>query len=175
VCFERFGLRRTTIDDVAKEAKVSRSTVYRYFDGRGDLIVAALMRESDAVHERVKTLMRAPGPFPERVVKATLKSIDAIKSGKYLPIMLTPEGAILTSRAVTASSAFYEASRDTMRPFFEEAQASGEIRKDITLDDFLEWSLRIIFSFAMFDSPTQRDPKKSVRRLIETFLVPSIT
>jgi AcrR family transcriptional regulator len=174
VCFERFGLRRTTIDDVAREAKVSRSTVYRYFDGRGDLIVAAYMRESEQVNEKVKALMRQPGPFAARVVKTTLRSIESIRSGKYLPLMLTPEGAILASKAVTASSAFYETSRETMGPFFDEAQANGEIRPDITLDDFIEWTLRIIFSFAMFDSPVQRDAKRSVKRLIETFLVPSL-
>jgi AcrR family transcriptional regulator len=134
VCFERFGLRRTTIDDVAREAKVSRSTVYRYFDGRGDLIVAAYMRESDAVNDKVKALMRQPGPFPERVVKAMMRSIDSIRAGKYLPLMLTPEGALLASKAVTASAAFY----------------------------------------AMFDSPTKRD-QKGLRRMLDTFLVPSIS
>ena len=174
VCFERLGVRRTTIDDIAREAKVSRSTVYRYFDGRGDLIVAAYMRESDAVNEKVKALMRQPGPFTERVVKTTLKSIASIQSGKYLPMMLTPEGAILTSKAVTGSSAFYESSRQTMGPFFYEAQANGEVRADITLDDFIEWTLRIIFSFAMFDSPVHQDAQKGVKRVLTTFLGPSL-
>jgi len=173
-CFERFGLRRTTIDDVAREAKVSRSTVYRYFDGRGDLIVAAYLRESEAVNEKVKALMSQPGPFADRLVKATLRSINAIRSGRYLPLMLTPEGALLASKAVTASSAFYESSRETMGPFLEAAKAAGEVRAEIELDDFIEWTLRIIFSFAMFESPTKRDAK-SLRRLIDTFLVPALT
>ena len=173
-CFERFGLRRTTIDDVAREAKVSRSTVYRYFDGRGDLIVAAYLRESEAVNEKVKALMSQPGPFADRLVKATLRSINAIRSGRYLPLMLTPEGALLASKAVTASSVFYESSRETMGPFLEAAKAAGEVRGEIELDDFIEWTLRIIFSFAMFDSPTKRDAK-SLRRLIDTFLVPALT
>jgi AcrR family transcriptional regulator len=172
-CFERYGLRRTTIDDVAREAKVSRSTVYRYFDGRGDLIVAAYLRESEAVNEKVKALMRQPGPFTDRVVKAIIRSINAVRSGKYLPLMLTPEGALLASKAVTASSAFYESSKATMEPFLEEAKAAGEVRADIALDDFTEWTLRIIFSFAMLDGPTKRDAK-SLRRLIDSFLVPAL-
>jgi AcrR family transcriptional regulator len=173
-CFERFGLRRTTIDDVAREAKVSRSTVYRYFDGRGDLIVGAYMRESAAVNEKVKALMREPGPFGERVVEAMMRSIDAIRAGKYLPLMLTPEGALLASKAVTASSAFFESSRETMGPFLEQAKRDGEVRDDLELDDFIEWTLRLIFSFAMFDSPGARD-RASVRRLIAAFLIPSLT
>jgi AcrR family transcriptional regulator len=174
VCFERFGLRRTTIDDVAREAKVSRSTVYRYFDGRGDLIAAAYMRESDAVNEKVKALMGKPGPFADRLIKATMRSIESVRQGKYLPLMVTPEGAILASKAVTASSAFYETMRETMGPFVEQAKADGELRPDLELDDFNEWMLRIIFSFAMLDSPTQRD-QKHIRHLLETFLSPALS
>jgi AcrR family transcriptional regulator len=174
VCFERFGLRRTTIDDVAREAKVSRSTVYRYFDGRGDLIVAAYMRESDAVNERVKALMSKPGPFAERLIKASMRSIESIRQGKYLPLMLTPEGAMLASKAVTASSAFYDTMRETMGPFVEQAKLDGEVRPDVELDNFNEWMLRIIFSFAMFDSPSQTDHRGHIRRLLEEYLVPSL-
>jgi AcrR family transcriptional regulator len=174
VCFERFGLRRTTIDDVAREAKVSRSTVYRYFDGRGDLLVAAYLRENQAVNEKLKVLMRRPGTFADRFLEATMRSIDAIRSGKYLPLMLSPEGAALASKAITASMAFYESSRATMGPFFEQAKATGEVRGEIGLDDFIEWNIRILFSFAMFDGPIRRD-RASLRRLIETFLLPALT
>jgi hypothetical protein len=88
--------------------------------------------------------------------------------------MLTPEGAVLASKAVTASSAFFESSRETMGPFLEQAKRDGEVRQDLELDDFIEWTLRLIFSFAMFDSPEARD-RTSLRRLIAEFLVPSLT
>lgn len=173
-CFDRFGFRRTTIDDVAREAKVSRSTVYRYFDGRGDLIVGAYLRESEAVFDKVNALLSRPGTFGERVVEATMRSIDAIRSGKYLPLMLSPEGAMLASNAITASMAFYESSRKTMGPFFEQAKVDGEVRDDLELDDFLEWTLRIIFSFAMIESPKKRD-RKNLRALLESYLVPAFS
>jgi AcrR family transcriptional regulator len=173
ICFERFGLRRTTIDDVAREAKVSRSTVYRYFDGRGDLLVGAYMRESDAVNARLKALMDKPGPFADRLLKATMKSIDSVRSGKYLPLMLTPEGSLLASKAVMASSAFYDTTRATMGPYVEAAKANGEVRADLDLDDFNEWMLRIMFSFAMFDSPA-KDVQKHIRHMLSTFLIPAI-
>jgi hypothetical protein len=118
--------------------------------------------------------MGRPGAFGDRVVEATMRSIDAIRSGRYLPLMLTPEGAMLATKAITASMAFYESARETMGPFFEEAKAGGEVRSDLDLDDFIEWNLRIIFSFAMFDSAKKRS-RKNVAELIETFLVPALT
>lgn len=173
VCFEKFGLRRTTIDDVAREAKVSRSTVYRYFDGRGDLIVGAYMRESEVVNGKLRALLDRPGPFADRLLKATQRTIDSVRSGKYLPLMLSPEGALLVSKAVTASTAFYESTRQTMGPYLEEAQKAGEVRKDLDLDDFNEWMLRIVFSFAMIDSPSGQDAKH-IKRLLTTFLLPAL-
>src|SRR6476469_4589015 len=44
-CLTRFGVAKTTIDDVAREAGCSRATVYRYFANRNALVVAAVDRE----------------------------------------------------------------------------------------------------------------------------------
>ena len=35
-CVSRFGLAKTTIDDVAKESGLSRATIYRQFPGGRD-------------------------------------------------------------------------------------------------------------------------------------------
>jgi AcrR family transcriptional regulator len=38
VCIARFGLSKTTLDDVARVAGCSRATLYRYFDGKATLV-----------------------------------------------------------------------------------------------------------------------------------------
>lgn len=43
--FMTFGLRRSTVDDVAKRAKVSRVTVYRRIGNKDSLVSACLLRE----------------------------------------------------------------------------------------------------------------------------------
>ena len=45
-CFAHYGVAKTTVEDVAAKAKVSRATVYRYFDGRDDLLLGVLLREA---------------------------------------------------------------------------------------------------------------------------------
>ena len=42
-CLARQGLAKTTIDDIAREAKLSRATLYRTFPGGKDAIVAAVV------------------------------------------------------------------------------------------------------------------------------------
>jgi AcrR family transcriptional regulator len=43
-CFARYGANKTTIDDVAREAKCSRATLYRAFPGGKDELVGAVVR-----------------------------------------------------------------------------------------------------------------------------------
>ena len=41
-CFTQLGIQRTSVQDVARMAKVSRGTIYRYFVDREVLIEAAI-------------------------------------------------------------------------------------------------------------------------------------
>src|SRR5689334_1463232 len=43
-CFARWGAAKTSIDDVAAEAGLSRATVYRHMGNRGELITAVGIR-----------------------------------------------------------------------------------------------------------------------------------
>jgi AcrR family transcriptional regulator len=43
VCVARWGLAKTTVEDAAREAKVSRATVYRTFPGGRDELISAVV------------------------------------------------------------------------------------------------------------------------------------
>jgi AcrR family transcriptional regulator len=43
--FAAFGLRRTTMEDIASAADVARATVYRRFTGRDEIVRAVILRE----------------------------------------------------------------------------------------------------------------------------------
>ncbi len=49
------GLGRTTMEDVARTAGVSRQTVYRYFPSKDHLILALVLREEDRFLTGVRT------------------------------------------------------------------------------------------------------------------------
>src|SRR3954469_3232631 len=43
----RYGLTKLTVDDVAREAGISRATLYRYFPGRGAFLSAVVAAETE--------------------------------------------------------------------------------------------------------------------------------
>lgn len=46
-CVNKFGPAKTTMDDVAKVAAITRPTVYKYFPSRNELLIAVFLREID--------------------------------------------------------------------------------------------------------------------------------
>ena len=61
-CAERYGLSRTTMADVAREARLARQTVYRHFEGRHALIAALVLREEQRI---VAAVREATSPHAE--------------------------------------------------------------------------------------------------------------
>src|SRR5690606_32039391 len=51
--FERHGFRRVALDDVARRAKVSRTTIYRRFAGRDELVAAVIDRENETLFTEI--------------------------------------------------------------------------------------------------------------------------
>lgn len=47
----RYGLRKTTFEDIAARAEVSRQTLYRYFGSKEELIGSVMDREADRFFE----------------------------------------------------------------------------------------------------------------------------
>src|SRR5689334_23452531 len=49
VTLARYGVAKTTLADVAKEAGCARATVYRYFGGKAQLLDAVVVHESTRI------------------------------------------------------------------------------------------------------------------------------
>src|SRR5262245_65870215 len=48
---ERYGYDKTTVDEIAKEAGVSKGAIYLHFRSKEDLFEALLLRESERISE----------------------------------------------------------------------------------------------------------------------------
>lgn len=57
-CFITKGIKSTTIEDVAKVANVTRRTVYRYFNGKSDIIAALIDIERDRMFLKVHEIAK---------------------------------------------------------------------------------------------------------------------
>src|SRR6202044_1497062 len=97
-CVARWGLGKTTVEDAAREAGVSRATVYRYFPGGRDELISAVvgwefarffLRLYEEVHgaETLQEVMERGLMFPPRsmVEPVVLQRILATEPDVFLP------------------------------------------------------------------------------------------
>jgi AcrR family transcriptional regulator len=176
-CIERFGLAKTTIEDIAAEAKVSRATIYRYFPNRDDLILSVLL--SSLAHSMERDLgdffvdADTPTSFGDALVRSSAYLLDAIRHDPRLEPLLDRESGGLSATISGASELLFHTVLDRWRGALSSAQERGLIRPDLEVDELSEWILRAILSLLIVEGPALHSPDDE-RRLIATFLVPAV-
>jgi AcrR family transcriptional regulator len=58
----RFGYRKMTVEDLAREAGMGKGTVYLSFPSKADVALACIDRMADRLLARLQTIAAAPGP-----------------------------------------------------------------------------------------------------------------
>ena len=56
-CIERYGIRRTSMGEVARVASVSRGSVYRYFDDKDALVAGVFSRRQTEYLNRTESAL----------------------------------------------------------------------------------------------------------------------
>lgn len=55
--FARYGLRKTSLDEVARMARVAKATIYNYFGSKDRVYLEVLRREMDEIVEKISSSM----------------------------------------------------------------------------------------------------------------------
>jgi AcrR family transcriptional regulator len=63
----RYGYRKTTMDDIAREARIGKGTTYLYFASKEDVFLATIDRIVDRLCARLREIGAGPEPLAERL------------------------------------------------------------------------------------------------------------
>ncbi|GHC52433.1 TetR/AcrR family transcriptional regulator [Streptomyces flavofungini] len=77
-CLSRYGVRRTTMDDIAGEMGVSRSAVYQYVRGKDDAVRQLARRLHDRALERAAAAAACDAPPAERIHGIMAAKLDLV-------------------------------------------------------------------------------------------------
>jgi len=67
--FSRYGLRKTTVDEIAKEARVGKGTIYNYFKSKEEVFRAVVEEEAQIFRTELKRAISAESA-PEKKLRA---------------------------------------------------------------------------------------------------------
>jgi AcrR family transcriptional regulator len=150
-CFGKEGLQKATIVDIAKQAGISRSTIYEYFSDKAAIVEACAEHASQRFYLEMTKAMDRGGTLEDKLCSAAVfvtQARQVLASEKYfdedaISLLLTKDAAVLLRECV-----------DFFAPHLSAAKLTGEVRKDLDVEAAGEWFARILFS--LFSTPSSR-------------------
>ena len=92
--FDRHGIRKVALDDVARRAGVSRTTIYRRFANRDDLVAAVMDRENARLFADIAGELKNARPQSNYYVEAFTAAVMRSRRHRVLNRIITDEPAL---------------------------------------------------------------------------------
>lgn len=167
-CYQEQGVAATTIDDIARQAHISRRTVYRYFANKQAVIQAVVELEALAFFSQLqRAVRRYRKDFPAYLKRAMLY---AIENGPEAPahqlLMGDESNAAIAAHSYIDSAAVRQAWADLLEPPFNAALEAGKLGDGIEFGQLAAWSQRLMMSYILFPAA-----QREVARDIDTYVV----
>jgi len=159
---ERLGLGRTTIADVARESKLSRQTLYRYYASKHDLFMALVQREEEILFAQVMAAI-APHRELRPAVEASFRTIlRAMRAHPLLDRVMATEPQELLPYLTIEANPMRDMGIRMMEQVFAER---GHGISPILAHRAAEISSRLVTSYAI--QPPDDDPDVVAAELAE--------
>jgi len=170
-CFERYGVVKTTMEDIAKMAGVSRPTVYRHFSDRDSLILAVVMRRARSLIGKAQAFIRRQERFEDQLVEGLLFLVKTGRKDPFVRILVSPEHLELAHQILGATDAVIDLNLEMWQPILAEAAARGELNPDLDFREIARWLTHVeLIMVGRFDLATDDDV---IRSMLRTFLAPA--
>ncbi|ULE34187.1 TetR/AcrR family transcriptional regulator [Mycobacterium sp. IDR2000157661] len=164
--FDRQGFHRVALDDVARRAGVSRTTIYRRFANRDELVAAVIERENIALFADIADEVKRAGPQANYYVEAFTLSILKFRRHRVLYRMVSDEPALLLELArrhyEAAITRMAEALHEIFPPGF--AQRIGEPAVAELADTILRYAAMVLLLPSVHPLETAEDIRAFARQ-----------
>ena len=159
---ERIGLGRLTMADVAREARLSRQTVYRYFSSKHDLFMALVIREEEVLFQQLQTAIAPHRELRPAVEAAFRTMLRAMRAHPLLDRVMATEPQELLPYLTVEANPVRDMGVRAMEQVFSERM---EVVSPMLAHRAAELCSRLITSYAIM--PPDDDPDVVAVQLAE--------
>jgi AcrR family transcriptional regulator len=170
-CIGRWGITKTTADDIARTAGVSRATLYRVFPGGKDVAFDALLRHETArFFEVVSQPLADAATLEDLVVTGLTEAARFVRDHAALQYLLAhePERVLPTLAFQRLDGVFAIATAFT-------APHLGRFLADDRVAPGADWVVRQFFSYTLIPTPSlDLTDEVAVRPFVRTYVLPAL-
>ncbi|SDH64666.1 TetR family transcriptional regulator [Bosea sp. AK1] len=163
--FARYGYKRSSMDDIAREAGLAKATLYLHFKGKDDVFRAMLDLLGRRVEARCREVVAAQGPFPERLAALLQahhgQAYASFGTGEHLVELKAVMNTIATRQLQAFERIFTTFARDLLL----QAEQRGEIALSRLSASAEDWVASLLFAAAGAKLGTAPGAEDYARRL----------
>ena len=130
-CFTRYGLKKTTIDDLVRPAGIAKSSYYLFFESKESLYVEVMMAEMPAMMERLIDLsFAATDDTREALIRLLKALVHEIETNEFVRVLLDDPSEVARLAEMLDFEDILQRSAGMFLPLMQEitkAQERGEI------------------------------------------------
>jgi AcrR family transcriptional regulator len=174
-CLLAAGLKKTTMDDVARQAGLGRATVYRSFSDKNTLLQAVVIRESLRTYRHIEKKLARMDTLEARFVEGFVMVVQAARQHPLVERLFAIDSERLLPDLTLNGSALLDWGRSFLISNFHMLQAQGMLRP-IPIEDTAELMIRLLQSLVLTPgSRVSAQNPESLRRFAREFLMPLLT
>lgn len=170
--FVERGLRRSTVEDVARRAGVSRVTVYRRCGSRDGLLQALILREGNRFLAELEELVMPLETVEERAVEGFVTTLRLTRAHPLVSRLLAIEPEIVLPHLTTRGAPAIAIARDFLAAHLRRGQREGVIG-ELDTEAVAELVVRLALSFVLTpESVVPLDDPESARDFARRSIAP---
>jgi AcrR family transcriptional regulator len=167
--FWKYGFKKISIEEICKQAGVSRKTFYTFYDNKTALASEILNKLMDDAFKVYGDLLNGDAPFHQKIDSMFSYKYYMVEhlSKEFITDFYHPDSAELLQQF----NVMIQRAMDMMRKFFSDSQKKGEINPELDLD-YVMWLMQKfseIFSSSEFLEKFP-DVEKMTRQVTQTMM-----
>jgi AcrR family transcriptional regulator len=171
--FESFGIRRTTMEDVARAARVSRVTIYRRFPQKERLVEAVILGEVRRFFAELEAGVAPLESVEERIVEGFARTLAAAREQRLLNRLLDTEPEMLLPHLTTDGGPVLAAGTAFLARQMRIARSGVPARETRAVAELVA---RLVLSFLLTpESVVALESPTEARRFAGRYVVPLMT
>lgn len=146
--FARYGYRRTSMEDIARETGMSRAFLYLHFKNKDEIFRQLAESLHDDIWQGIQQALAAPGPVAERVASALAEkgvhTLQIVSDSEHAQEIFDAGGRLGPDLAADFDERFHRALAQALK----DADDRGEI--DLSLADLTPAAASELLRFASY-------------------------
>jgi AcrR family transcriptional regulator len=171
-CIVRRGSARVSLTQVADEAAVTRSTVYRYFATRDDLVLDLIVSRIDTAIEVVVASLPDPQDAARSLREIILRSIGMVEPDPLNAALFSEQSHALVSALELGSERVVDAYLVRLGPLLEGWQSGRKLHPDLDIRETVRWMIAV--SLMLLGPPWRSRSMAEKSEAVERYFVRAV-